>query len=97
MKKSINEKELNRMGIGWFIIKLAEENSIKINTSSTYGKQSSMETREKVYERTRNDHRKYIKYILNNWSSRITAGDPQLSNDAVRDLLDKVAKTLGII
>ena len=84
------ELELKKIGKGWFVLKLAEEKGIDVKTNTYYGTKNSMETREKVYEKTRKYHKEMLDFILKNWNNRITAGSPKVSNS---DLL-KFAKLL---
>ena len=94
--KKDNKEDLNRMGSGWFVIKFAEDNNIKTNTTSTYGKESAMKRRVYTYEKTKNCHLDIVKYLLDNWNSKISAGSPKLTNQELRKLLEDLAKKLGL-
>ena len=86
--------ELQRMGTGWFILKYALEQGIKIGTSINYGK--SQKTRESAYERTRKDHGNMIRDLATTgFSNNVTAGDPVLSTAEIRRILEQL--TSGVI
>ena len=88
MENLINE--LNRMGKGWFILKLAEEKGVDIKTSTYYGTEEAMKTRINTYERTRNLHKEMLKHLLDNWNARISAGKPVVDNSE----LHRIAKLI---
>ena len=93
MKTFDFEEELRRMGKGWFVLRVAEECGISIPTSTTYGSTLAMRTRNSRFEYTIDYHKDMIDYLKKNWSTRITGGNPVVSNDVLLDLVNKI---LGI-
>ena len=72
---------LGRMGNGWFILKLAEDNGIDIGKTKTYyGKPSSMKTRINTYDESKADHIAILDYLIHNWNNSYIAGEPVVSN-----------------
>lgn len=84
------EELLRRMGKGWFVLKLAETRGVSIDTKTNYGKGSSMDTRLSCFESCKAHHRSMLDYLLSNWSSKITAGSPVVSNKDLHDIACKI-------
>ena len=83
---SIDMETLNKMGKGWFILKLAEDNGINVGTKTYYGKENAMKARLQRYKSTKSIHREILEYLLNNWNNGFTAGDPVISNSELHEL-----------
>lgn len=84
------EELLRKMGKGWFILKLAEDNGINVGTKTYYGKETAMKARLQRYESTKNIHKEMLDYLLINWNSRISAGEPVISNKDLFELAKKI-------
>jgi hypothetical protein len=84
------EELLRKMGKGWFILKLAEDNGINVGTKTYYGKETAMKARLQRYEATKNIHKEMLDYLLINWNSRISAGEPVISNKDLFELAKKI-------
>ena len=56
------EELLRKMGKGWFILKLAEDNGINVGTKTYYGKETAMKARLQRYEATKNIHKEMLDY-----------------------------------
>ena len=82
------KKELQRMGVGWFILKYALDRGIKIGTSIVYGKATSQKNREAAYERTKREHWNMICDLAETgFKNNVTAGDPALQASEIRRIL----------
>lgn len=86
----------NKMGKGWFILSLAQEKGIKIRTNLLYGTRKAVNTRIGYYRSTKGKHLDILIEIVNNWNSRITAGDPKLSNKEIYDIALQLLKLFNI-
>ncbi len=88
------EKELldalNKMGKGWFVLKVAEDAGLKIQSSTYYGKKTAMNARLTRYEKTIQYHKDMIKELEANWSKRITGGNPTVSNSELLKLAKEI-------
>lgn len=87
---------LKRMGKGWFILKFAEDNGINTGTSTTYGNSQAMYTRTNNYNNTIAYHKQMIRYLSNNWNTRISGGDPILDSNDLRNILELIRTNLNI-
>lgn len=79
-------REINSMGRGWFIVKLAIEKGILPAQQIDFGKLSSKNRREKVYDKTINQHKVFINDIVKNWDDRISLKGSKFSNQKLKDL-----------
>ena len=77
---------LGHMGCGWFILKFAEDNGITVGSKTYYGGDSSMDTRIRNYNNTKNEHKEILEYLLSNWRSSYSAGLPKVSNAKLYEL-----------
>ena len=93
MTKELQTK-LNKMGKGWFILKISEDKGVNTLNPSEYGKETAMKARLQRYEATKKYHKEMLEYLLNNWSNRISAGMPVLSNSTLKDYALKTLRLL---
>lgn len=88
------KNDVLKMGKGWFILKLAEEHGVNTKYQAYYGKESAMQARLTRYEKTKNYHKEILAHLVENWSVRISAGEPAVPNS----ILHKYAiKTLSLL
>lgn len=85
-------KEINRMGAGWFIVKLAIEQGILNNTNMPIS--PSNPTKEYTYKKTKNQHFQFIDYLVNNWNNRIALLGSNFTNKDLKELAIKLQKNV---
>lgn len=87
-------REINSMGKGWFIVKLAIDKGILPNQQIDFGMKSSKNRREKVYKETANQHAIFIDDIVKNWDERIALEGSKFSNQDLKNLAIKLQKII---
>ena len=93
MRKEL-QNDLYKMGKGWFVLKIAEEHGITTKTPSDYGKASAMHARLQRYEKTKEYHKDILTYLVDNWSVRLSAGNPVIPNSVLHEY---ALKTLHLL
>lgn len=88
----MNSKVLfQKMGEGWFILKKAEELGIPTGTSTQYGEQSSMNTRESTYRGSASVHSQLIAELKQNGlSKKVRGGNPERDSVYLQSILNQI-------